>query len=72
MKHDQLKAKKPIWQLHSWFQGACSDSFAAAGQTGSNPPSICGTNTGYHSNCYVIVTQHKIILGSVKKFKVDF
>jgi len=28
--------------------GACSDSFAAAGQTGKNPPSICGTNTGYH------------------------
>ena len=29
--------------------GACSDSFAAAGQTGKNPPTICGTNTGYHS-----------------------
>ena len=28
--------------------GACSDTFAAAGQTGKNPPSICGTNTGYH------------------------
>jgi len=28
--------------------GTCSDTFAAAGQTGSNPPNICGTNTGYH------------------------
>ena len=29
--------------------GSCSDSFAVAGQTGKDPPSICGTNTGYHS-----------------------
>merc|ERR550532_3259149 len=28
--------------------GVCTDSFAAAGQTGVNPPTICGTNTGYH------------------------
>jgi len=28
--------------------GACTDTFAAAGQTGKNPPNICGTNTGYH------------------------
>jgi len=28
--------------------GACSDTFTAAGQTGKNPPAICGTNTGYH------------------------
>lgn len=28
--------------------GSCEDSFAAAGQTGKNPPAICGTNTGYH------------------------
>merc|ERR1719397_391863 len=28
--------------------GACLDTFAAAGQTGKNPPTICGTNTGYH------------------------
>jgi len=27
---------------------ACTDSFAVAGQTGNNPPSICGTNTGQH------------------------
>jgi len=26
----------------------CTDSFAVTGQTGKNPPSICGTNTGYH------------------------
>ena len=30
-------------------RGACTDSFAAAGQTSVNPPTICGTNTGYHS-----------------------
>ena len=29
--------------------GSCSDSFAASGQTGKDPPTICGTNTGYHS-----------------------
>ena len=29
--------------------GSCSDSFAAAGQTGKDPPTICGTNTDYHS-----------------------
>merc|ERR1712107_124382 len=28
--------------------GACTDSFAAAGKSGKNPPSICGTNTDYH------------------------
>ena len=32
--------------------GTCSDSMALKGQTGSNPPSICGTNTGYHSQLY--------------------
>ena len=34
--------------LTSTTAGACLDTFAAAGQTGVNPPSICGTNTGYH------------------------
>ena len=29
--------------------GVCTDTFVAAGQTGRNPPEICGTNTGYHS-----------------------
>merc|ERR1719393_53491 len=28
--------------------GACSDYMTAAGQTGKDPPSICGTNTDYH------------------------
>jgi len=28
--------------------GICSDKFAIAGQTGVDPPSVCGTNTGYH------------------------
>jgi len=28
--------------------GACTDTFAVEGQTSVNPPSICGTNTGYH------------------------
>ena len=34
--------------LTSTTAGACLDTFAAAGQTGVNPPTICGTNTGYH------------------------
>ena len=29
--------------------GDCYDTLAVAGQTGVDPPSICGTNTGYHS-----------------------
>ena len=33
--------------------GACLDTFAAAGQTGKNPPTICGTNTGYHSKLII-------------------
>lgn len=28
--------------------GDCTDYLTAAGQTGVNPPAICGTNTGYH------------------------
>ena len=27
----------------------CTDTLAVTGQTGVDPPSICGTNTGYHS-----------------------
>ena len=30
--------------------GACIDYMTVKGKTGKNPPSICGTNTGYHSN----------------------
>ena len=29
--------------------GTCSDSLAVVGMSGYNPPTICGTNTGYHS-----------------------
>jgi hypothetical protein len=29
--------------------GGCTDDLTTAGQTGYNPPAICGTNTGYHS-----------------------
>ena len=53
------KVSDDICQLRLDFQtftgflapttGACADKFAAAGQTGKNPPTICGANTGYHS-----------------------
>jgi len=53
------KASDDICQLRLDFQtmsgysattaGACTTSiFEATGQTGKNPPAICGTNTGYH------------------------
>lgn len=51
------KVSDDICQLRLDFQtmsgfaasvGVCSDSFKTEGQTGKNPPSICGTNTGYH------------------------
>merc|ERR1719410_929611 len=52
------KVSDDICQLRLDFQqfdgfvvantGACTDTFAATGQTGKNPPTICGTNTGYH------------------------
>ena len=29
--------------------GSCYDTLAIKGQTGVDPPAICGTNTGYHS-----------------------
>ena len=35
--------------------GACSDYMTAAGQTGKDPPSICGTNTDYHSKFMVVI-----------------
>jgi len=28
--------------------GICTSKFVIEGQTGKNPPTICGTNTGYH------------------------
>ena len=60
-KYTINKVSDDICQLRLDFQtfsgmvtgsdaGDCYDSFAAAGQTGKNPPSnICGTNTDYHS-----------------------
>jgi len=52
------KASDDVCQLRLDFQtmtgytattaGACTDKFEATGQTGSNPPAICGINTGYH------------------------
>ena len=54
------KASDDVCQLRLDFQtfsgfvtsttaGSCYDTLAMAGQTGVDPPSICGTNTGYHS-----------------------
>ena len=54
------KASDDVCQLRLDFQtfsgftatsnaGACTDKLAAAGKSGKNPPSICGTNTDYHS-----------------------
>jgi len=52
------KASDDICQLRLDFQtmsgytattaGACTASLEVTGQSGSNPPIICGTNTGYH------------------------
>ena len=45
-------------------RGTCLDTFTAEGQTGKNPPDICGTNTGYHSESLslpcVIITHTKL------------
>jgi len=53
------KVSEDICQLRLDFQtftgfvmdtttAVCTDTFAVAGQTGKDPPTICGTNTGYH------------------------
>ena len=51
------KSSSDICQLRIDFQtlsgfsetaGACSDKLATEGQTGKNPPTVCGTMTGYH------------------------
>merc|ERR1719415_144517 len=53
------KASADICQLRLDFQtfsgfatsttaGLCEDTLAMKGQTGVDPPAICGTNTGYH------------------------
>ena len=65
-KYTINKVSDDICQLRLDFQtfsgmvtgsdaGDCYDSFAAAGQTGKNPPSnICGTNTDYHSKTPIL------------------
>ena len=47
--------------VDSTTSGLCDDSLAAAGQTGKDPPSICGTNTDYHSETWVVQLQTKVI-----------
>ena len=47
--------------VDSTTSGLCDDSLAAAGQTGKDPPSICGTNTDYHSETWVVELQTKVI-----------
>merc|ERR1711970_285540 len=51
------KSTSDICQLRIDFQtmsgfaetdGVCSDKLATAGQTGKQPPTVCGTMTGYH------------------------
>merc|ERR1719369_2664826 len=51
------KSASDICQLRLDFQtmsgfdetgGVCSDKLATSGQTGKNPPTVCGTNTDYH------------------------
>jgi len=51
------KVQDDICQLRLDFQhfsgitntlGVCTDTFMVTGQTGVNPPTICGTNTGHH------------------------
>lgn len=44
----QLRLDFITFSGYTHTTGVCSDTFAAAGQTGVNPPSICGTNNGYH------------------------
>ena len=48
--------------------GTCSDYMSAAGQTGRDPPDICGTNTDYHSK-YLAVC---LLIGLRRAFFVDF
>ena len=41
--------------------GVCTDKFDATGQTGQDPPTICGTNTGYHSKIIVLLCLNTFI-----------
>ena len=36
--------------------GDCvDDQFSISGGTGRSTPTICGTNTGYHSKCLIVI-----------------
>ena len=52
--------------------GTCSDSLEVKGQTGKNPPSICGTNTGYHSKIVSIISSHHISSSSSSSVYAEF
>merc|ERR1712130_493470 len=45
--------------------GACSDYMTAAGQTGKDPPIICGTNTDYHMYVEFGATSTDTISGAI-------
>ena len=72
-----FKVSTDVCQLRLDFQtfsgfafstlGAKTDSMAAAGQTGVNPPSITGTNTGYHSKSLytVYISDYLNIVGHI-------
>ena len=47
--------------FYTGTSGACGvDDFEASGQTGKNPPTICGTNTGYHSETLSILSVQSV------------
>jgi len=60
--------------------GDCYDTLAVAGQTGVNPPTICGTNTGYHmytefgatsaDSIAMTLTYHASGLATAKTFNI--
>ena len=66
------KEKDDVCQLRLDFQtfsgltvatgGVCTDTFVVEGQTGNNPPTICGTNTGYHSKITISVLRPPLTL----------
>ena len=50
--------------------GVCTDKFEATGQTSRNPPEICGTNTGYHSEISLYILY--IVFISIISVYVEF
>ena len=54
--------------------GVKTDYMTAAGQTGKNPPTISGTNTGYHSKIYFYQLERAEGLGirNVNRFESFF